>query len=166
MLGPLRTNKTIRGIGMGFRTVVISEDLPYALPTWLIEAHPELHFGNHGDGSSRLPIASRFERKFYDSKDDQLFLDLQRVLNETPSWSHNVELILFHECGGITKVLVTRDQIRMAEPTGWSEVDEIDHWFCGCSFGTQIEPERSEPEERSLPEIGKAVGPQSGPDGE
>ncbi|MEC3918608.1 hypothetical protein [Nocardia sp. CDC160] len=126
--------------------MVISEDLPIALPLWFVEAHPELHFRSDADGSSRLPIASRSERKFYSSKDDPLFLDLQRVLNETPSWSHNVELILFHECGGITKVLVTRDRIRMAEPTGWSEVDEIEHWFCGCSFDTQIAPERSEPE--------------------
>ncbi|MFI1920078.1 hypothetical protein [Nocardia sp. NPDC020380] len=145
---------------------MISADLPFALPSWFVEAHPELHFGNNGDGSSRLPIASRSERKFYGSKDDRLFLDLQRVLNETPSWSHNVELILFHECGGITKVLVTPDRIRMAEPTGWSEVDEIEHWYCGCSFDTQIEPERPEPEEQSRTGIGKAVGPQVGPDEE
>ncbi|MFE3190840.1 hypothetical protein ACFXHA_17650 [Nocardia sp. NPDC059240] len=122
--------------------MVISEDLPSALPFWFVEAHPELHFGKDGDGLSRLPIASRFESKFYGSKDDPLFLDLQRVLNENPSWGRNVELILFHECGGITKVLVTRDRIRMAEPTGWSEVDGIEHWFCGCSFDSQIEPER------------------------
>ncbi|WP_157184644.1 hypothetical protein [Nocardia niigatensis] len=142
--------------------MVISEDLAFALPLWFVEAHPELHFGNGGDGSPRLPIASRFERKFYGSKDDPLFLDLQRVLNETPSWRHHVELILFHECGGITKVLVTRDRIRMAEPTGWSEVDEIEHWFCGCSFDTQVGPESSESAERSGPEIGKAVSPQVG----
>ncbi len=144
---------------MGFRTVVISEDRPLTLPLWFVEAHPELHFGNNEDGSSRLPIASRFERKFYGSKDDQLFLDLQRVLNESPSWIDNVELILFHECGGITKVLVTRDRIRMAEPTGWSEVDEIEHWFCGCSLDTQVEPQRAELDDGSRPEVGKAVGP-------
>ncbi|MEC3956889.1 hypothetical protein VMT65_27890 [Nocardia sp. CDC153] len=127
--------------------MVISEDLPFALPAWFVEAHPELHFGNDRGGSPGLPIASRSERKFYGSKDDRLFLDLQRVLNETPSWKHNVELVLFHECGGITKVLVTRDRIRMAEPTGWSEVDEIEHWYCGCSFDTQIGAERPEPDE-------------------
>ncbi|MFF2554989.1 hypothetical protein ACFVUS_28575 [Nocardia sp. NPDC058058] len=87
-------------------------------------------------------------------------------MNETSSWSHNVELILFHECGGITKVMVTRDRIRMAEPTGWSEVDEIEHWYCGCSLDTQIELGRSEPEERSRSEIGKAVDPGVGSDEE
>ncbi|MEV0297450.1 hypothetical protein [Nocardia sp. NPDC050710] len=53
--------------------------------------------------------------------------------------SPSLELILLHECGGITKVHITRDRIRMAEPTGWREVDEIEHWFCGCSLESQVD---------------------------
>lgn len=48
----------------------------------------------------------------------------------------------------------------------YPDVPGSDHTPFTCSFDTQVEPERSELEERSRPEIGKAVGPQVGPDEE
>ncbi|WP_024802639.1 hypothetical protein [Nocardia sp. BMG51109] len=119
---------------MGFRTVVVSEDIYLALPQWFTTKHTDLHFGALLDGTtSSFPLASHCERKFYKSKKDALFVDLRRVLVEA-EYQHTVELVLLHECGGVTKVSVHRDGIRMFEPTAWREVEQISHSYCyGCS---------------------------------
>ncbi|WP_280266802.1 hypothetical protein [Nocardia wallacei] len=118
---------------MGFRTVIISEDAYVSLPRWFVDKHTDLHVGTLLDGTPSLPLSSRFERKFYASKDDSLFLDLQQVLRDLDH-PHAIDLVLFHECGGITKVSVSRERIRMSEPAQWQEVDAITHNYCyGCS---------------------------------
>ena len=82
-----------------------------------------------------MPIASKFERKYYASKDEEIFTDLQKALVENEDgYLKDFELVLLHECDGITKVHIGKDFIRMYEPEDWHEVDGITHDYCyGCS---------------------------------
>jgi hypothetical protein len=129
---------------MGFRTTFVSEHIYIDLPKWFTDkwadnthfyVRPEGLYGG-GAGNLTLPISSKFERKFYGSKEDELFTDLQRVLVELKDEPNvkEIEIVLFHECNGITKVKISKDEIKMFEPSEWHEVDEIEHNYCyGCS---------------------------------
>jgi hypothetical protein len=121
---------------MGFRTLAMSEACWIELPAWFVEKYQgAMHFGDR-DGKPSLPIVTKFERKFYANKEDALFTDFQRVLKELPDTyrfrdEDGVEFVLFHECGGITKVKVGGSFIRMCEPSrGWEEVEGITHHYC------------------------------------
>lgn len=127
---------------MGFRSVLISEDTGLELPNWFMEKHSWwLNF----HPKYYLPFSSKIERKEY--QHDDLYADLQRVLggpntHELPH-AREVELVWFHECGGITKVTITPSAVRFLEPTEWLEVDEVMHHYCyGCSKPPPTEEEK------------------------
>jgi hypothetical protein len=105
------------------------------LPEWFVEKYQGgMHLGER-DGKASLPIVTKFERKFYAGKEDELFVDFQQVLREQPGRFRDgdgVEFVLFHECSGITMVRVGANFIRMYEPEGWREVEDITHGYaCG-----------------------------------
>lgn len=129
---------------MGFRSTMTTEHIWLEMPDWFVKKHEDLHIGEvpHGSffkeefwGKRMLPISYKFEHKFH----DEFLEDLQRVLREQPEVDKeekrdNVELILFHECDGVTRVRVWPDRIQYFEPQDWEEVDDITHNYCyGCS---------------------------------
>lgn len=124
---------------MGFRSVMITEDTALTIPQWFVDKwQDELNLTTHTKDEvrySNLPISSKFERKFYADKKEELFIDLQQLLKETREPHINdIEIVLFHECAGITKVHIGEDFIRMYEPQGWHEVEGVTHNYCyGCS---------------------------------
>ena len=122
---------------MGFRTTFTSEDYYLPLPKWFVKKYKgRINMYKNSKGNMDFPISSVVERKFYDGKDDELFIDLQKVLNESKETRlDDFQICLFHECGGITKVHIGGDFIRFYEPRGeWIEVDDITHDYCyGCS---------------------------------
>lgn len=127
---------------MGFRTVMITADTGMELPKWFLNKwDKQFHFGvSRLDDEGKqvlntMPIASKFERKYYASKEEDIFTDLQKALKENKEpYPEEFEIVLFHECDGITKVHIGKDFIRMYEPQQWEVVDEITHDYCyGCS---------------------------------
>lgn len=124
---------------MGFRTLMMTSDYHLDIPQWFVDKwKDQFHFGGYTKDNvtyKNMPIASKFERKFYSSKDEDIFKDLQIVLNEQgENGLKDFEIVLFHECDGVTKVHIGKDFIRMYEPSEWHEVDGIEHNYCyGCS---------------------------------
>lgn len=126
---------------MGFRTTFVSEDYFLPLSGWFVDKYADsIHMSKTPllegeEPTAKLPISSKFERKFYSGKDDELFVDLQRVLNEQINGRlDDFEIVLFHECTGITKVHIFKDRILMYEPQNWKIVEDITHSYSnGCS---------------------------------
>lgn len=125
---------------------MISEDCWFKIPLWFLEKHPNIHAsqkaGLGDDPSNRIsysfPLSTKGEQKFYgDFATDELFLDIQKILNESKrddAYGHGISIVLLHECGGITKVQIFKDSIVAAEPTGWNKVEHVEHDYCyGCS---------------------------------
>ncbi len=103
------------------------------LPMWFLEKYPQYHY-SWNTYRPLLSIASRSERKFYgEFKDEELFQDIQKVLTEV-EYAYFLSVVLLHECGGITLVLVSREKILGREPLTWKEVEYVEHNYCnGCS---------------------------------
>ena len=127
-----------RGSVMGFRSMLISESTSLTATPEFIEK-----WGTRGYWVNELPhcftIASMQERKFYGPR-HELFDDIQRLLNdpEANEWrTKEVELILFHECGGVDKVTIFKDLIQYTRPeyqAEWIDVEEPSHFYdYGCS---------------------------------
>lgn len=118
---------------MGFRSNFITEDRRAPLPNWFIEKYPTYSYRTSEDGVKSFGIAQTWESKFYnDLKEDDRFLDIQKVLKEIDL--EEIVLILLHECGGITRVHITHNSITGREPTEWKEVENVEHNYCyGCS---------------------------------
>lgn len=106
---------------MGYRSTFVSEHNYVPLPEWFIEKWKDaVHFqvrpeGLYGGGAGDLtfPISSKFERKFYSSAEDELFIDIAKVLRELPEKEHkkDVVLVLMHEDGEIDRVIITADKV-------------------------------------------------------
>jgi hypothetical protein len=118
---------------MGFRSNFIASVSGYTIPDWFKEKYPTWQF--HGNTESQNCFAQLFESKFYDwIKEDERFLDVQKMLQEQGWGGDEIIIILLHECGGITRVSITRDSITAQEPTKWEEVKAVTHDYCyGCS---------------------------------
>ena len=119
---------------MGFRSVMISEDMPLEITPEFIEKYPYIRFSTTLDGKPTMAMSINCERKFYEAFiNTELFIDLQKLLQKQDVLD-DFELILFHECGGITKVVIKKDSIYGLEPTGWNKVESVEHDYCyGCS---------------------------------
>lgn len=124
---------------MGFRSNFITEDMRgVEVPRWFVEKYPD-HRPWHNAETDKyyFPIVQPWESKFYRRLDEtEVFKDIQKILQEHPdkNWSAEIALILLHECGGITRVKITRDSITGREPTAWKEVENVEHDYCyGCS---------------------------------
>ena len=141
---------------MGFRSTFITEHKALCFPDWFYEKWKEwINFNsfeesieiprmglNHTETNIKycLPISSKCEAKCYGVW-AELEGDIQKVINECavkPYWDDDdsLGLIFLHECGGITKLQIYRNEILYGEPTEWDEHDVIYHnnfSCCGCS---------------------------------
>jgi hypothetical protein len=122
---------------MGFRSYLFTEEPGYdvQVPAWFLEKWKSLIAVNNKGGKGFFPVASKFETKFYQEFDrDERFLDLQKILQGENDPDIELRVILLHECGGITKVLITPTSILSNEPVEWSNTASVTHSYCyGCS---------------------------------
>ena len=106
------------------------------MPEWFTEK-----WGNyvHLSDNGLFPMSSKYEKKYYDSfEEDEFLLDVQKMLLEAgrlaDGLDDRISLVLFHECDGLTKVVIYKDKIVGMEPTAWKEVKSVEHNYCyGCS---------------------------------
>lgn len=122
---------------MGFRTTMTTEDLRgIKLPKWFRDKWQDQYsFGEskgYASHKDTMLISSKHESKFYNAPDEDIFLDIQKVMVKKDIDKFIV--VMLHECGGITRVQIEKDKIRMSEPTKWKEVEQVEHDYCyGCS---------------------------------
>lgn len=121
---------------MGFRSTITTEHFGHTVPDWFVEKWPWLQFGTSHDGNNTTPkllITSRREAKFYSEfRNEELLKDVQKVLKEVDV--KKLVAVLLHECGGVTRIEITQNDIRGSEPTGWREVEGVTHDYCyDCS---------------------------------
>lgn len=119
---------------MGFRSNFITSDYRgIDIPAWFVEKYPDYSYSKNEAGKETFGFAQIWESKFYRKfNEDERFLDIQKVLQETNLKS--VIIILLHECDGITRVKIEKDKITALEPTAWKEVEGVEHDYCyGCS---------------------------------
>jgi hypothetical protein len=130
---------------MGFRSTLVTQHNYLPLPEWFIEKYKDRFYMNgsdYPDGTKNgLPIASRFEIKTYFPHGEELPADIQKVIRESAD-DTSIELVFvwLHECGGITRVQIDKDNIIYSEPTEWEVTQGVTHHYCyGCSDVTPIE---------------------------
>ena len=106
---------------MGYRTTFVSEHIYVPLPEWFVDKYessvhffirPEGLFGG-GAGDVTMPISSKYERKFYSSAEEELFVDLARVLRGLDKDEHvnRIRIVLMHEDGEIDRVTITPEKV-------------------------------------------------------
>ena len=107
---------------MGFRcTFITGWPGPTKLPNWFVEKwRDSVNFGSE----DRFPLSSKQRTK---ANWGGIVEDIHKAVQET-DYRLPVELIFVHECSGVTRVEISRDQIIYSEPTGWRRVkDAYDH---------------------------------------
>ncbi len=121
---------------MGFRSTLITQHYRgIKVPDWYTEKHNYLvALGRDNEGNKTFPIASISEAKYYsDFNTDERFLDIQKILKENDV-SFGMDIVLLHECGGVTHILVSATEITANEPSSWNDVQEVNHDYCySCS---------------------------------
>lgn len=101
------------------------------MPEWFVEKYKDYLNFNGEAGKECLPLSSKFEFKEYSEKGTQLPHDLQRVMQEcTKSISDKLVFVWLHECGGITRVQITKDSIGFSEPSEWERTYGVTHDYC------------------------------------
>lgn len=103
---------------MGYRSTFVTEDLYVPIPDWFVEKWKDsVHFGvtaYEGEKVISFPISSKWERKFYSGAEEELFIDLARVLKECKeSYVNRLKLALMHEDGLIDRVIITPHKITL-----------------------------------------------------
>lgn len=113
---------------MGFRSVFISEDIAIQWPDWFIDKYRyELHVDTGKTGSFHSP----YEIKIYKEGMENFPSDIQKAIDwDSMPYLKQFLVIFLHECGGITRLHITKDSIRWSEPRGWTEIDGITHHYC------------------------------------
>lgn len=117
---------------MGFRSNFIAEVSGYQIPEWFKEKYSEWSYFENGQSC----FAQLWESKFYsDFTKDERITDIQKMMIENTDWSgEGIVVVLLHECGGITRLQITKTDIVATEPTEWKKVDHVEHDYCdGCS---------------------------------
>lgn len=135
---------------MGFRSTFITEDIDGHFPEWFITKWQHVvHFGKAGNDGA-LPLSSKWEAKHYDG-----FQDLETDIQKAFPWDGRLKriiLVWLHECGGITRVEISKNAIKYSEPYDWNIQDEPTHTYCyGCSDVSRFEePEANSDSPHSL----------------
>lgn len=125
---------------MGFRSVMITEDIKsIEIPQWFLDKYPNIT-GVTTEKGMFSPLLTKGEQKFYQSfADYDLFLDIQKIYIDRDR-DYHINIVLLHECGGITKIEIHKDKIVGMEPTAWKRVEGVEHDYCyGCSDYKNIE---------------------------
>lgn len=115
---------------MGFRSTFTISDWGIDWPAWFVEKYKSHVFFND---DRRGTIAAKAERKdYYTFK--TLTQDIQRAVSWDDLWNKRhhppIMLVYLHECGGITRCRITRDEIQWTQPDGWEEIDGVEHHYC------------------------------------
>lgn len=125
---------------MGFRSTMITCDGIPELPKEFVEKYKDyFNFLEHkNDGKFFSPISTKCEMKTYLFDIPLLIKDLSEIIKNYGQREYS--LVFLHECGGITKVDITKNgRIFWGEPTGWkiTSIDDVygvSHDYCyGCS---------------------------------
>jgi hypothetical protein len=111
-----------------------SQDPWILIPQWFLDKWPNMT-GVTTEKGVAFPLLTKSEQKFYQSfADYELFTDIQKLIPENWNDEHSLMLVLMHECGGITKLEISRKRIVGLEPTHWKKVEAVEHDYCyGCS---------------------------------
>lgn len=118
---------------MGFRSSFIAQDYDQEWPEWFKKKYePILNFGRDEKGA----LSTKHEFKQYEDGDG-ILEDIQKAVDWDLFKKYGRErfiLVYLHECGGITRVEISKDRIRFSEPDAYTETDGIEHDECyGCS---------------------------------
>lgn len=130
---------------MGFRSTFVTEDHQIVWPDWFKQKYEGvLNFGRGEKGA----LSAKHEYKHHE-RGDGLLEDIQRAIDWDTFGSKlrpHFVLVYLHECGGITRVEISKDAIRFSQPDAYSEIDEIEHDECyGCSnLAKQTDPKLQE----------------------
>ena len=125
---------------MGFRSTLISEHQDVTWPRWFREKHlwcvPD-------DASEVLRTGSELKAGARSDFPE----DVRRALAEQGWFEDHDDGFVFvwlHECGGVTRVQVNEDKVRITYPLGWGSwdggsQDSIHHYCYGCSDARKVE---------------------------
>lgn len=108
---------------MGFRSTLISADCAIEWPAWFRKKYARiLSFSPSG------VLSTPTEVKHYSEAALHLAPDIQRAID----WSNadSFFFVFLHECGGVSRCVITENTISWTEPKDWGEVDEVQHWYC------------------------------------
>ena len=120
---------------MGFSSTFVTDmGLTSPLPQWFVEKWQEsVHFRN----GNRFPLSS----KTFATVHRYWFLLEQDIQKACPWEEHrdlsSILLVYLHECGGITRVKISKDRIEYHAPTNWRKTTFSDHDY-GDSCETDI----------------------------
>jgi hypothetical protein len=110
---------------MGFRSTWVSEDNGIKWPEWFLEKYKEAGINFKGC------LSSMREQAIYLEPIQDLHNDIRKVLVELV-YESPFYLVYLHECHGVTRVCITREDILVEELTGLKLfVDHEDHGY-GC----------------------------------
>lgn len=103
---------------MGFCSVIVSEDRAIVWPAefrrkWDKGGRGPLYVPQCG------PLGTQHEFKLYDN---ELFRDIQKVVGKQDAWdcNGNFRVCVMHDCGGVTVAIISKDKVRLIEPTRWA----------------------------------------------
>lgn len=114
---------------MGFRSTFTTQDYAIKWPEWFREKYNQTVYFPLEYGI----ISSKHECKSY-STWGELEADIQKAIDWNEVSISNLVLIWLHECGGITRVEISKDAIKYSEPVEWRRTERIQHDYCdGCS---------------------------------
>lgn len=117
---------------MGYRSTFITEDAYYELPKWFHDKwKSSVNFGEHTDkthinplpNGPCFPLSSKWERKFYSGAEDELFVDLSKVLKETGR-EYPLTVVLLHEDGEVDRLIITNKDITLQRSLKYDEDDD------------------------------------------
>ena len=93
---------------MGFRSTFVTEVYYGDWPSWIIEKYKDCINFNEC-------LSSKIEGKTYMTLED-LPADIQKAINWNDRFRKSFTLVWLHECGGISRVHIYKDQINIDEP--------------------------------------------------
>lgn len=113
------------------------------IPQWFIDKYPYLVTRNMEEcdlSFQTFPISTHHEIKFYDdwNKND-IFVDIQRIMKEyNYGYSPDeIDVVLLHECGGVSRISISKESIIGTEPVVWKKTESSEHGY-HCSYKQEI----------------------------
>lgn len=113
---------------MGFRSTFTTQDYNIPWPEWFRNKYQSLIWFREDGGT----LSSVREVKTYMAW-SELHDDIQKAI-DWEGFGLDFVLAYLHECGGITRVQISRDRIVFTEPADWIVTKGVTHDYCyGCS---------------------------------